>query len=69
MARRIVKVTLEDRPDGGLRAYSDEIPGLVLSHSNRVKVLADLVPAVSGILDVPARDIQIDASFVTPRQS
>jgi hypothetical protein len=33
MTSRIFKLTVcfERRPDGGLRAYSDDVPGLVLS--------------------------------------
>ena len=45
-----VVVTLERRPDGGLRAYSDDVPGFVLSHSNVAAVLADIGPALEVIL-------------------
>jgi hypothetical protein len=37
-----VVVTLEDRENGGLRAYSDDIPGFVLSNSDPVAVLKDI---------------------------
>jgi hypothetical protein len=45
-----VVVILERRSDGGLRAYSDDVPGFVLSHSNPLSVLADIKPALEGIL-------------------
>jgi hypothetical protein len=51
MARFIkIVVTLEEREDGGLYAYSDDVPGFVLSHSNRAAVLADVTLALEGIL-------------------
>lgn len=43
---RPVTIKLEPRPDGGLRVSSDDVPGLILSHSNPAKVLADLLPAL-----------------------
>jgi hypothetical protein len=45
-----IVVTLERRADGGLRAYSDDVPGFVLSHSDPALVLADVKPALGGIL-------------------
>lgn len=45
-----ITVILEDRDDGGLRAYSPEVPGFVLSHPNREAVLADIWPALEMIL-------------------
>jgi hypothetical protein len=45
-----VVVTLEPREDGGLRAYSDDVPGFVLSHRDPEKVLADIKPALEAIL-------------------
>jgi hypothetical protein len=50
-----VTVTFERRDDGGLRAFSDDVPGFVLSHSNADAVVADVAPAlqtmVSSILE------------------
>jgi len=43
-------VTLESRDDGGLRAYSDDVPGFVLSHPNREAVLEDIRPVLETIL-------------------
>lgn len=45
-----IRITFERRPDGGLRVYSDELPGLVLSHAEHAAVLADLRPAIEGLL-------------------
>lgn len=45
-----ITVCFERRPDGGLRAYSDEVPGLVLSHTDIDGVLADVTEALKVIL-------------------
>ena len=45
-----VVVTFERRADGGLRAYSDDVPGFVLSHSDQAAVLDDVKPALEKIL-------------------
>ncbi len=45
-----IVVVFEPRADGGLRAYSDDVPGFVLSHSDPVAVLADVKSALEGIL-------------------
>jgi hypothetical protein len=65
--KRIINVTLADRQDGGVRIWSDDIPGLVLSGLNRAKVIADIEPAVRAILKHKGEDvsnIRIDATFV-----
>jgi hypothetical protein len=49
VAMKIV-VTFETRPDGGLRAYSDDVPGFVLSSSDRVALIGDVKPALEKIL-------------------
>ena len=43
-------VSFEGREDGGLKAYSDDLPGFVLSHSDPNAVLKDVKPALEGIL-------------------
>ena len=50
--RRIAKivVTLERREDGGLRAYSEDVPGFVLSNSDPSVVLSDIAVALETIL-------------------
>jgi hypothetical protein len=41
-----VVVTFEPREGGGLRVYSDDVPGFVLSHKDARAVLADVKPAL-----------------------
>ncbi|MES2326718.1 MAG: hypothetical protein V4499_05230 [Pseudomonadota bacterium] len=43
-------VRFEERPDGGLRAWSDDVPGFVLSHPDAKAVLEDVEPALETIL-------------------
>jgi hypothetical protein len=52
MAQRIFRLTVcfESRPDGGLRAYSDDVPGLVLSSMDIDGVLEDVTEALKVIL-------------------
>jgi rRNA maturation protein Rpf1 len=45
-----IHVILEKREDGGLRAFSDDIPGLILSNENPDLVLQDIVPALEMIV-------------------
>jgi hypothetical protein len=54
-----VTVCFERREDGGLRAYSDDIPGLVLSHSDPQKLLADVMPALE-VLETAAKKREAD---------
>jgi hypothetical protein len=49
MTRTIV-VTFEGREDGGLTAYSDDVPGFVLSDFAPDAVVKDVRPALEGIL-------------------
>ena len=42
----VVRIYLGTRPDGGLRVWSDDEPGLILSGADRNKVGADIVPAL-----------------------
>jgi hypothetical protein len=50
--RRFAKivVTLEHREDGGLRAYSEDVPGFVLSNPDPSVVLSDIAVALETIL-------------------
>ena len=50
--RRFAKVVVsfERRDDGGLRAYSNDVPGFVLSHSDPAAVMRDIPPVLSRIL-------------------
>lgn len=45
-----VIVCFESRPDGGLRVYSDDVPGLVLSSVDVDGVLDDIPVALQFIL-------------------
>lgn len=45
-----ITVTFESRPDGGLRVWSEDVPGLVLSHPDINGVLADVPQAIKTIL-------------------
>lgn len=44
-----VVVTFERRPDGGLRAYSDDVPGLMLAGPNPEAVFNDVIPALEEL--------------------
>jgi hypothetical protein len=70
--KRHIKVTIENREDGGANVSSEDLPGLILSGSNSVKILASIEPAARAILEHKGEafdDIVIDACFVAPAQS
>lgn len=46
---RIATITLARRFDGGLRVYSDELPGLILSGSRPDAVMTDVLPAIEAL--------------------
>lgn len=45
-----IVVQFERRPDGGLRAWCDAIPGFALSHADVDALIADIQPALEVIL-------------------
>jgi|GEM_PF-4715513 len=45
-----IVVNVEVREDGGLRVWSADVPGLVLSNKNPEKVISDIKPALEAIL-------------------
>ena len=45
-----IVVSFERRDDGGLRAYSNDVPGFVLSHSDPLAVIKDVAPVLERIL-------------------
>jgi hypothetical protein len=47
----IVTVTVEDRGDGGLRVYSDDLPGLILSGADRTAVASKIAPAIQALFE------------------
>lgn len=81
MSERSLKVTVsfESRPDGGLRVWSNDLPGLVLSHPNVDDVLDDVKTALETILShrlqakiivtplVDVREALEDNGIVPPR--
>lgn len=52
MSNKPFKVTVcfEGREDGGLRAWSPDLPGFVLSHRNVDALLADVEPVLKELL-------------------
>jgi hypothetical protein len=46
----ICTVTFARRPDGGMCVFSDDLPGLILSHSDPDKVAADVWPAIKTLI-------------------
>lgn len=48
---RTVTLRIIDREDGGLRIWSDDLPGLVLSHRDQSAVWRDLGPAIEVLLN------------------
>lgn len=64
MAKRIVTVMLEEPPEGGMRVYSDELPGLILSGPNKAKIISAIEPAVRALLALKGEaveELQINA--------
>ena len=47
----VITVTLEDRPDGGLRVTSDILPGLILSGKNKHAICEAIAPAIRYLLE------------------
>lgn len=45
-----IEVKFEHRDDGGLRAYSDSLPGFVISHEDPERVIAEVPPVLEVIL-------------------
>jgi hypothetical protein len=41
-----ITIKLQSRPDYGLRVYSDDVPGLILSHSDPDLLMADVLKAI-----------------------
>jgi hypothetical protein len=63
MSSRTFKITVcfEPRADGGLRVYSDDVPGLVLSSLDIDGIIEDVPAALSVILsDRLGVDIEVE---------
>lgn len=50
----VVTIKLMRRQDGGLRVFSDDVPGLILSGTDPEKVMADVWPALQTIVTYKA---------------
>jgi len=52
MRDQLLKVTVhfDRRDDGGLSVWSDDLPGLHLSHSDPSRVIDDVKPVLEGLL-------------------
>jgi len=46
----VISVVFETRSDGGLRVYSDDVPGFMLSHTDTSAVYRDVKPALETII-------------------
>lgn len=65
---RTISVVLESRPDGGLRVYSDDVPGFFLSHSDREAVLSDVEPALETIIGyIVGGQVKVTQRSLPPR--
>jgi len=63
----IVKITVEDRDDGGVSVHSEDLAGLILAGKNRIAILKAVEPAARAILEhkgIDASNLRIDATFV-----
>lgn len=49
MTVTVLTVTLEDRADGGLRVYSDDLPGLILSGRDKNAICNAIAPAITAL--------------------
>ena len=57
----VIPVTLEDRPDGGLRVTSNLLPGLILSGGNKPAICDAIAPAIRYLLE--AQGLRIVAVY------
>ncbi len=48
----VVTVTMEDRTDGGLRVFSADLPGLVLSGPDKMIVAKQTVTAIKALFEL-----------------
>jgi hypothetical protein len=61
-----IVVHFSRREDGGLRAWSDDVPGFVLSHRDAQAVMDDVEPALETILSSMHNRPVIVAPLVPP---
>jgi hypothetical protein len=58
----VVTVTLEDRPDGGLRVYSENLPGLILSGPDKQAVAEAISTAICGLFAYKGQDAVVHST-------
>lgn len=46
-----IKIVIGPREDGGVRIWSDDMPGLILSGSDPLKVMSDIGPAIKALIE------------------
>lgn len=67
---RRIRVVFEDREDGGLRVFSNEVPGFALSHPDAEAVLQDVQPAlemiISALMGTPVTVAPVDEETALP---
>ncbi len=62
----IVKVNVDDQPDGNVHVSSEDLPGLMLSGRDKTKIIAAIDPAVRALLrhkGIEVANLRIDATF------
>jgi hypothetical protein len=59
MELTVVSVTLADREDGGLRVYSDDLPGLILSGADREHTCSLITVAIQEIFAYQGVDVTV----------
>ncbi len=50
-----ISIMIEPREDGGIRVWSPQLKGLILSGPDPAKVMADVWPAISVLLEYRAK--------------
>ena len=62
---RKVVVVFEKRADGGVRIYSDDVPGFVLSHQDVDAAEGDVIPALEAIIS-EMLGLQVRVELLSP---
>jgi hypothetical protein len=58
----VVTVTIEDREGEGLRVYSDNLPGLILSGADKAKVCSWIAPAIQALFEHGGHTVTVHAT-------
>lgn len=66
----VISVVFENRSDGGLRVYSDDVPGFILSHPDSSAVMRDVEPALETIVgEMLGYPVKVLLSTRSPRRT